>query len=369
MRKPANRPNLAHTAAFFLSLVVLLTACLLTGCQKGDDGNPTKSSKSSSNRKLYVYNWSYYTPDDVIAQFEQEFDCDVVLDYFASNEEMFAKMMAGGGQGYDIVFPSGDYVSIMMTLHMLEPIDLAKIPNAVNISDLVLSKATYDPQMTYSVPYFMGAAGIAVNKDMVKDYPHDWNIFGDKALAGRMCMMDDMREVMGDALAYLGYSVNTADPAQLEAARKLVNDKWKPNLTKFDAEGFAKSFASGEFWVVQGYAEAVFEELAENKWDKVDFFLPQDGGPMYIDSMCIPKGAKHVDLAHEFINFIHRPEIYAKFLDRFHFPASVNPAAEQYTTTKPFYTVDMLANYELKEDLGANLETYNKIWETIRYVD
>jgi spermidine/putrescine transport system substrate-binding protein len=162
--------------------------------------------------------------------------------------------------------------------------------------------------------------------------------------------------------------VNTVDPQQLEEARRLINDRWKPNLVKFDAEGFAKSFASGEFWVVQGYAEAVFEELSEDKWSNVDFFLPQDGGPMYIDSMCIPKGAKHIDLAHEFINFIHRPEIYAQFLDRFHFPASVNPAAEQFTTTKPFYTVEMLTNYELKEDLGPNLETYNKIWETIRYI-
>ena len=365
MRKPTNRSSIAIMC---ILLVALFLSTLLTGCSKGGD-EASSASRKTSDHKLYVYNWSYYTPDEVIAQFEQEFNCDVVLDYFASNEEMFAKMMAGGGQGYDIVFPSGDYVSIMMTLGMLEPIDLAKIPNSANISDLVLSKATYDPDMAYSVPYFMGAAGIAVNKSMVKDYAHDWNIFGDKRLAGRMCMMDDMREVMGDALAYLGYSVNTTDPAQLEAARKLVNDTWKPNLVKFDAEGFAKAFASGEFWVVQGYAEAVFEELSEDKWGNVDFFLPQDGGPMYIDSMCIPKGAKHIDLAHEFINFIQRPEIYAKFLDRFHFPASVNPAAEQYTTTTPFYTVDMLTNYELKEDLGSNLETYNKIWETIRYVD
>lgn len=365
MRKPANRSLLAVVS---LSLFTLLLVTL-GGCAKTGDANNSGTSRQSSNRKLYIYNWSYYTPDEVIAQFEQEYDCDVVLDYFASNEDMFAKLMAGGGQGYDIVVPSGDYVSIMMSLGMLEPIDLAKVPNAANISDFVLSKATYDPTMAYSVPYFMGAAGIAVNKSTVKDYARDWSIFGDRRLAGRMCMMDDMREVMGDALAYLGYSVNTTDRAQLEEARELINNTWKPNLVKFDAEGFAKSFAAGEFWVVQGYAEAVFEELPENRWENVDFILPPDGGPMYIDSLCIPKGARHIDLAHEFINFIHRPEIYAQFLDRFHFPASVNPAAERYTTTTPFYTVEMLAEYELKKDLGTEFETYNKIWESIRYVD
>ncbi|MDD4574367.1 MAG: extracellular solute-binding protein, partial [Sphaerochaeta sp.] len=181
--------------------------------------------------------------------------------------------------------------------------------------------------------------------------------------------MDDMREVLGDALAYLGYSVNTTSAKELEEARVLVNTKWKPNLVKFDAEGFAKGFASGEYWVAHGYAEAIFEELPEEKWANVDFFLPLDGGPMYIDSMCIPKGARNYDLALLFINFIHQPENYAQFLDRFHFPASVNTAAEQFTTTTPFYTVDMLKNYELKDDLGTSLDRYNKAWESIRYIN
>ncbi len=363
MRAPVHPKPIFRTVSLIVVAFVALTFAL-TSCSKA-----AGTSSKGSDRKLYVYNWSYYTPDEVIQQFEQEYDCDVILDYFASNEEMFAKLLAGGGQGYDIIVPSGDYVSIMKNLGMLTPIDLSKIPNSQNIGDLVLEKATYDPTMAYSVPYYMGAAGVAVNKNMVKEYPHTWNIFAETSLDGRMCMMDDLREVLGDALAYLGYSVNTTDKAQLEEARKLVNDVWKPNLVKFDAEGFAKSFASGEFWVVQGYAEAVFEELPESKWANVDFFLPEGGGPMYIDSLCIPKGARHVDLAHEFINFIHRPEVYAKFLDRFHFPASVNPAAEAYTTTTPFYTVDMLRDYETKNDLGTDLAAYNTAWETIRYID
>ena len=345
--------------------VVLMAAALVcsllfaTGCKKDSE----KEAKT-----LYLYNWTYYTPDSVIEKFEEEYGVTVVLDYFASNEDMFAKLMAGGS-GYDIVFPSQDYTSIMMNQNMLEPIDRDKIPNLRYISPMVLEKATYDPEMRYSVPYFMGAAGIAVNKTKVTGYSHDWNIFADTRLDHRMSMLDDMREVMGDALAYLGYSVNTTDDAQLAEAQKLINERWKPNLVKFDAEGFAKSFSSDEFWVVQGYAEAVFEELDQSRWDEVDFFLPESGGPMYLDSMVIPKGAKHIDLAHEFINFIHRPQIYAEFLDRFHFPASVNTEASKYTTETPFYQSEDLANYELKNDLGADLEKYNTIWQTIRYVD
>jgi len=353
------------TKTLLVSLLVLLPILFL-GCNKSS----SSTSKSSSDRKLYIYNWSYYTPDSVIASFEKEYNCEVVLDYFASNEEMYAKIKASGtGGGYDIIFPSGDYVSIMAKQDMLEKIDLAKFPNKKYLTPLVLEKATYDPDMEYSVPYYMGAAGVAVNKKNVATYERTWNIFGDKRLAGRMCMMDDMREVLGDALKYLGYSVNTSNGKELEEARVLVKNQWKPNLVKFDAEGFAKSFASGEYYVTQGYAEGIFEELPEEKWGDVDFFIPEAGGPMYIDSMCIPKGAKHYDLAMDFINYIQDPKNYALFLDRFHFPSSVNTDAEQFRTTKPFYTIDDLKNCELKDDLGQDLDKYNTAWESIRYVE
>ncbi len=345
------------------SSVLLLGAMVLlsfgiTGCNK------------AAGKTLYLYNWTYYTPDSVIAKFEKEFGVKVVYDDYASNEDMYAKLKAGGGTGYDIIIPSGDYVSIMKSQDMLEKIDLSKIPNVKYIRSETLAKATYDPSMQYSVPYYMGAAGVAVNKDKVPQFEESWNIFARKDLAGRMSMMDDMREVLGDALAYLGYSVNTADDAQLQKAYELVNNKWKPNLVKFDAEGFAKSFASGEFWVVQGYAEAIYAEVPKEMWNKVAFFIPtKEGGPMYIDSMCIPKGAPNVELAHQFINFILRPEIYAEFLDSFGFPATIHTEAGKLQKVTPYYTADSLVNCELKDDLGENLEKYNQIWQKIRFTE
>ncbi len=357
MRKPTPKTFIT------ILVVALFTALLLTSCSKQTTKN------GSGKQKLYVYNWSYYTPDEVIESFEREYGVDVVLDYFASNEEMYAKLKASKNSGYDIVFPSGDYVSIMMAQGMLEKIDTSAMKNLIYITDFAKEKSTYDPTMEYSVPYYLGASGIAVHKKMAKEYERSWNIFADTRFADRMVMMDDMREVLGDALAYLGYSVNTKDSAQLAQAQQLVEKKWKPNLVKFDAEGFAKAFASGEYWVSHGYAEAIFEEIPEKEWDEVDFFLPEGGGPMYIDAMCIPKGARHYDLALKFIDYIHKPENYAKLLDRFHFPASVNTEADRYRTTVPFYTIEQLKNYELKEDLGSSLVMYNNAWEKIRYVN
>lgn len=325
-------------------------------------------SSCTKKNTLYLFNWTYYTPASVIAQFEQEFGVSVKVDSYASNEEMFAKLKAGAS-GYDIVVPSQDYASIMIKEGMLRELDHSKLTNAENISDLVLAKATYDPEMKYCVPYFMGAAGIAVNTAKVPHFEKSWNIFARKDLNQRMCMMDDMREVIGDALAYMGKSVNTLDDAALNAAKELIVQEWKPNLVKFDAEGFGKSFAAGDFWAVQGYAEVVFGEVPEDEWNNIAFFIPEEGGPMYIDSLCILQGAKNYDLAMEFINFIHRPEIYAQFLDAFHFPPSVNTKAEQYMKTIPHYTADQMQNCEIKEDLAEGLAKYNNLWQQIRFTE
>jgi spermidine/putrescine transport system substrate-binding protein len=265
------------------------------------------------------------------------------------------------------VVPSQDYVSIMIKEGLLREIDHSKFPNAKYISPLVLSKATYDPQMKYAVPYFMGAAGVAVNKEKVPVYEKSWGIFSRPDLADHMSMLDDMREVIGDALKFQGRSVNTLDDGELAEARNLIVREWKPNLVKFDAEGFGKSFAAGDFWVVQGYGEVVYGEVAEEDWGKIDFFIPREGGPMYIDSMCILKTAQNPDLAMKFIDFMHRPEIYAQFLDFFRFPPGVNTGAGNYMTVEPMYQARELENCEIKEDLDAGLEKFNALWEDIRF--
>lgn len=334
------------------SILGLALLTFLSGCSK------------SGKKELYLFNWTYYTPDSVIEQFSKEYGVDVHIDSFASNEEMFAKLKAGAS-GYDVIFPSQDYVSIMISEGMLEELNHDKLPNLKNINPFVLEKANYDSQMKYSVPYYMGIAGIAVNKNKVSEYGKSWNIFGREDLKNRMCMMNDMREVIGDALVHLGYSVNTKNEAEIEAAKNLVINEWKPNLVGFDAEGFGKAFARGDFWVVQGYEEVVFSEVEKDKWDLIDFFIPDEGGPMYLDSMCILKGSKNYETALDFINFIHRPDVYAQFLDNFRFPNSVNTEADKYMKETPAYEASEMVRGELKYDLGEDLAKYNAAWEEI----
>jgi spermidine/putrescine transport system substrate-binding protein len=329
-----------------------------------------------SSEKLYIYNWTYYTPDSIIEKFEEEYDVRIIYDEFASNEEMYAKLLASNRKGlfgfltrvfgrqYDVVFPSSYFIPIMVREDMLEKIDKSKMNNLGNIDPYILQIARYDPDMSYSVPYYYGAAGIAVNTARVPDFQRSWSIFSRQDLSGRMTMLDDLRDVMGASLVSLGFSVNTTDSVIIGAASDYVNNYWKPNLTKFDSDTFAKSYANGEFWVVHCFPEAVYEEIADSAQLLRDtvFFIPNEGGPSYIDTMCILKNAKNIDLAHKFIDFIHRPEIYAEFADAFGLPATVNVPARQKKTGVSLYSAEDLRNTQLVEDIGAALDHYQKAW-------
>lgn len=337
---------------WIITLSAIFAAFLFTGCGSGN-----------GKQKLFIYNWTYYIPDEVLKEFQKRFNVSIVYDMYASNEEMFAKLKAGG-TGYDLVFPSGDYVSIMIRENMLEKLDKSKLPNLANLDTSILPKIKFDPGCQYSVPYIMGAAGISVNKKKVSEFDKSWHIFEREDLRGRLTLLDDMREVLGGALRTLGYSVNSVNPEELQKAKEVVME-WKPNIVKFDAEAFGKGFAAGEFWSVHGYAENVFLEIDSTMRSDVEFFIPKEGSAMYMDNMVMLKNARNKEIAYQFINFIHEPQIYAKIVDFLMLP-SINVDARNLRIKKPNYEISDLMNSEFKEDLGENLELYNKIWQEIR---
>ena len=326
-------------------------------------------SSCEQKKTLKLFSWTYYTPTDVVRDFEKEFDCKVIVTEYDSNETMFNKLVNGGAKSFDIVVPSQDYVSIMMKRGMLQPIIQEKFTNRDKINPKVLEKVTYDPNMVYAVPYYFGAAGIGVNKKKVPtaDYERTWNIFADPRFKGHASMMDDYREVIGDALKYKGYAVSTKNEDEVNEAVDLIKNDWLPNIVKFDAEGFGKDFARGDLCLCHGYAEVMYGEVPESEWEStIDFFIPEQGGASYLDSLCILKDSKEAELATEFINFIHRPENYAKFLDFFHFPCFVNLEAEQFMKSQPLYEASAMNNCELKDDLDEKLDMYYKKWENLR---
>ena len=343
---------------------IIMSAALFTSCGR-DTGQDT----------LRIFNWAWYTPQSVIDAFEQEYGVRVVYSEFSSNEAMFARIMAGGAQEFDIVFPSGDYVAIMIRLGMLERLDHSLIPNLANIDPEVVAKAAYDPLMQYSVPYFFGAAGIAVNTTHVPEFERSINIFSRTDLnAGavrRMTMLNDPRQVIGDALSYLGFSINSRNPQEIAAARDHVLTHWRPNLVRFESSIIGDAFVSGEFWVVQTWAEDVLINVAlsgdEQLINNTVFFIPP-GASSYTDNMVILRDSPNVEMAHRFINFIHRPDIYAMFVDEFNLPATVNIPARQYTQVTPWFTVeDMAVTGEIQDDVGPAMMYFTDAWFDIQF--
>ncbi|GMO47678.1 MAG: extracellular solute-binding protein [Termitinemataceae bacterium] len=343
------------TAKRFLVVVVsaIILFVLLLYAQKS----------AAKTDKLYIYNWTYYIPQSIIQKFEKEFNVRVFYDEYSSNEEMFAKIQSGA-KGYDLIFPSSDYVSIMINEKYLEKIDRGKLSNLENIDPFVLEKIFYDPNMEYSVPYYMGSACVIVNTKKVPLFEKSWSIFSRGDLKNRIVMLDDMREVFGAALKSFGYSVNSIDENEIAKAADLIINNWKPNLTKFDSQAYGKGYASGDFWVVQGYAAPVYEEILNDQelLNNTEFFIPYEGCPSYLDSMCILRGAKNIENAYKFIDFIHRPQIYAEFCNTFMFPATVNIPARNFTGAHTLYTIDDLKNTEIKNDLGDKLPLYDDVW-------
>lgn len=342
----------------FLSALIGIGALL--GCGPASDG-------WEETDRLNIFNWTYYIPDAILEEFQRETGIKLVYDLYTSNEEMYAKLQAGA-TGYDIVVPTQDYVSIMRQQGMLEELDFELIPHFQFINPIIKEKNTYDPDFKHSVPYMFGTAGVAVNTLRVKDYERSWNIFERPDIRGRATLLDDPRQTIGSALMYLGFSPNTTDPKELDAALEVLL-RWKRNILRFDAESQGKGFASGEFWVVHTFAENVMMELDETKRATTDFFIPREGSPLYVDSFVVLKSAPNKRNAHRFINFIHRPDIYARICKELEYP-SINVEADKILALdpeySPNYTLEDLATSVIYLDVGEALDLYNQVWQKLR---
>ena len=315
---------------------------------------------------LHVYTWSDYVKPELIARFEAENNCKVVIDTFDSNEAMYAKLKAGA-TGYDVITPTSYMVSLMQSQGMLLPLDHSRLPNLSRVDPDYLAIAI-DKTMAYSVPYMLTNTGIAYLKSKVKDFEPTWAMFNRSDLRGRMVMLNDMRETIGAALKFLGYSLNSTNPEELSAAKNVVL-AWKENLAKFENEQYKTGIASGEFLLVHGYSGDILQVQAEN--EDIAFAMPREGGAISCDDLVIAKTAKEPDLAHAYINFFHDPAVAAENTE---FIQYLCPNKDSYPLLKAeitgnpgiFLTPEIKAHCEILADLGEKNALYVKIWDEIK---
>ena len=336
-----------------IAIVVVALLSLACGCKRGQP-------------VLHIYNWADYVKPELVQQFEQENGCKVVIDTFDSNEAMYAKLKAGA-TGYDLIFPSSYMVKLMFNQGMLQPINRNLVPNLVNIDPEYL-KIAMDREMHHSVPYMLTNTGIAYLKSKVPDFKASWSMFERADLKGRMTMLNDMRETIGAALKSLGFSLNTLDERELDAARDVVI-RWKKNLAKFENEQYKTGLASGEFLLVHGYSGDILQVQSEN--EDIAFAVPEEGTSISCDDMVIPKDAKNVELAHKFINFMHDPNVAAENTIFISYLCP-NRASYQFLgedilqNPAIFLKPEIQAKCEVIDDLGDNNVKYTKIWDQIK---
>ena len=161
-------------------------------------------------KQLNVFTWAGYVSDDIREGFEKEYGVNVLIDTYASNEDLLAKLLAGA-TGYDIIMPSDYMVSILIKQNLLAELNRDNISNFQNISPLFLGKY-FDAENRYSIPYTFGTAGIAYDSSIVSPAPDSWTVLWDAQYKNQFSMLDDQRETLGAALKLLGYSLNTTDP-------------------------------------------------------------------------------------------------------------------------------------------------------------
>jgi putrescine transport system substrate-binding protein len=301
---------------------------------------------ADASKVLNIYNWSDYIAEDTIKNFEKETGIKVRYDNYDSNEILHAKLLAGK-TGYDIVVPGAHFAKTQIEGGLLQKLDKTKLTNWGNLDKGVLEQLSkVDPGNQYLVDWMWGYVTVGINVDKVKaalgDTPmpeNAWDLLfnPDYAAKFKKCgisVLDSASEVVPAALLYAGKNPFSKDPADYEAAAKVLKGI-RPFVTRFSSSGYIEEMASGATCVVMGFSGDIniaANRAAAAKGKKpvvIQALVPKTGATLFFDSMAIPKDAENVENAHLFINYILRPEVHASLTNKV-FYANPNAASLKF---------------------------------------
>lgn len=287
--------------------------------------------------KLNFYNWDTYIGETTLDDFKAASGIEVKMDLFADNDELFAKLK-GGNPGYDLIVPTNDYVERMIVAGMLEPLDHGKIPNFANI-DGPFQDALYDPGRKHSMPYMWGSIGIGYRKSAVDGVPDSWKwLYDSDRHSGRIALLADASTVVQMGLKYLGHPLNATDPDLIKQVEEMVI-RQKGHIKTFAEDNGQDLLAAGDVDLTMEWNGDILQVMLED--DDIGYAVPKEGGLLWEDCLCIPKGAPHPDNAHAFINYILDADAGALIADYIQY-ATPNAAAkakmdESYTANPAIF--------------------------------
>lgn len=252
--------------------------------------------------QLVISNWDGYMAPDAVANFSTETGEAAEMVVHATNEEIMGKIIASGGEGFDVAFVSSPFAEVLNNLGLLEPIDPAKVPNLANLYPEAAS-LPHDPGNAFSVPYAWGTTGLCYRSDLVSPEPASWNdlLHPAEAQAGKVTLLGTDRWLLAAGFLAKGYSVNETDQAKLdEVEAELISAK--KTMLAFDDTTFYSKLVSGEATLVHAWDGWCNYGIAENA--AIKFAVPSEGSDLWVDTMVVLKASKNKDGAFKFLNYI-----------------------------------------------------------------
>ena len=322
---------------------------------------------ASAQEVVNVYNWEDYIDESVLDQFEEETGIHVNYMRFTTNEDMMVQVEYNPG-AYDVVFPSEYCVDTMNQKGLLMELDYSQIPNFQYIRDS-LKDPSYDPDNAHSVPYMAGTLGILYNTKLVDEEDvHTWSVLWSDKYKGSILMMLSLRDQMGVALKYLGYSVNTTDYMEMRAAADLlVAQKQSGNVKAYGLDEFKDVMVEGQTALALVYSGDA--EYAIELNEDLAYVIPDEGSNVWVDCAVIPASARNVENAYKFIDFLCRPDIAVKNVNEIWYmcvnEAAIEEMGDEYADLYVLNPTDEeLARCEYYNALDTvTLSLYTTLWQ------
>ena len=323
---------------------------------------------SANQKVLNIYNWAEYMPDSVLKAFEKEYGVTIHYSTFENNESMYTKLKLLDSKGYDLVFASTYFIQRMIEQGMLSKIDKSKISHHADLIPGLMNQP-FDKNNDYSLPYVWGVTAISYNNEYVKgELVSKWDDLWRPEFSRQVMLIDDVRDVFGMALKSLGHSINSTNPNEIKAAYKKLR-QLRPNIVLYNSDAPHVPFVTGEVSIGQQWNGNAY--LANQEMDSIEFVYPEEGAILWMDNFIIPKGAKNSALAHQFIDFMYRPENQAALVEELGYPAPSLRAKEklskEYTDNQMIFpSNEDVEKGEFTNDIGEASQIYQKYWQLLK---
>lgn len=329
--RAVSRKAMAAVAAVLVLAVVGGTV----GARLSQQHKSAAAVEKYGSNVLKLYLPGEYLGENVISDFEKQYGVRVIVENFDSNEMMYTKLMAG--DRYDVIIPSDYMIERLMNEDFLQPLDKSMIPNMENMSDAVLGMS-YDPDNTYSIPYFWGSVGLVYNHENVDPAvieSEGWEVLRNTDYAGHIYIYDSERDSFMMAFKALGYSMNTEDPNEINDAYEWLlqmNNTMSPvYVTDEVIDGMMNGYKDIAV-VYSGDAAVVLDENED-----MSFYMPSQGTNIWCDAMVIPANAENPKLAHEFINYMLTYEAAFDNTETVGYTSPNAEVFEEMTTSEDLY--------------------------------